>query len=63
MIQKNFPHISTNELLIWACKNGAEFFNYDKLGSFKSGFKPGVLLIENVNGLQLTEKSRVTVLV
>ncbi|GIR12081.1 MAG: metal-dependent hydrolase [Cryomorphaceae bacterium] len=63
MIQKNFPHISTNELLIWACKNGAEFFNYDKLGSFKSGFKPGVLLIENVIGLQLTEKSRVTVLV
>jgi cytosine/adenosine deaminase-related metal-dependent hydrolase len=63
MIQKNFPHISTNELLIWACKNGAEFFNYDQLGSFKTGRKPGVVLIEHVNGLQLTEKSKVTVLV
>lgn len=62
MIQKNFPHISTNELLIWACKNGAEFFNYDKLGSFKPGCKPGIILIEDVDGLQLTEKSRVTVL-
>ena len=63
MIQKNFPHISTNELLIWACKNGAEFFNYDELGSFKTGSKPGILLIEDIDGLQLTEKSRVTVLV
>ena len=63
MIQKNFPHISTNELLIWACKNGAEFFNYDQLGSFKVGSKPGVVLIEHVDGLQLTEKSKVTVLV
>ena len=63
MIQKNFPHITTNELLVWACKNGAEFFNYDKLGSFKSGCKPGVILIKDVNGLKLTEKSRVTVLV
>ena len=63
MIQKNFPHISTNELLIWACKNGAEFFNYDELGSFKTGSKPGIVLIEDVDGLQLTEKSKVTVLV
>ena len=63
MIQKNFPHITTNELLIWACKNGAEFFNYDELGSFKSGSKPGVLLIEHVDGLQLTEKSKVSVLI
>ena len=63
IIQKNFPHIPTNELLIWACKNGAEFFNYDELGSFKAGSKPGVVLIEHVDGLQLTENSKVTVLV
>ena len=63
MIQKNFPHIPTNELLIWACKNGAEFFNYDELGSFKTGSKPGVVLIEHADGLQLTENSKVTVLV
>ena len=63
MIQKKFPHIPTNELLIWACKNGAEFFNYDELGSFKPGSRPGVVLIEHLNGLQLRENSSVTVLV
>jgi len=62
MIQKNFPHIPTNELLIWACKNGAEFFNFDEFGSFNAGSKPGVVLIEHVNGLQLTEISKATVL-
>ena len=62
MIPKNYPHIPTNELLIWACKNGAEFFNYDELGSFEAGSKPGVVLIEHVIGLQLTENSKVTVL-
>ena len=62
MIQKKFPHITTNELLIWACKNGAEFFNFDKLGSFSAGNKPGVILIEHVDGLQLTEISKATVL-
>ena len=62
MIQKNYPHIPTNELLVWACKNGAEFFNYNELGSFEAGSKPGVVLIEHVVGLQLTENSKVTVL-
>ena len=62
MIQKNYPHIPTNELLIWACKNGAEFFNFDEFGSFNAGSKPGVVLIEHVNGLQLTEISKATVL-
>jgi len=63
LIQKNFSHIPTNELLSWACKNGAEFFGYDELGSFKPGSKPGVVLIENVDGMQLTPGSKVKVLV
>ena len=63
LIQKNFSHIPTNELLTWACKNGAEFFGYDELGSFKAGSKPGVVLIENVDGIQLTPESKVKVLV
>ena len=62
MIQKKFPHIPTNELLIWACKNGAEFFNFDELGCFSAGSKPGVILIEHVDGLQLTEISKAAVL-
>ena len=44
-------------------KNGAEFFAYDKLGSFKPGNKPGVILIENVEGLLLTKASKIKLLV
>jgi len=62
LIQKNYPHIPTDELLAWACKNGAEFFAYDKLGSFKPGNKPGVILIENVEGLLLTKASKIKLL-
>ena len=62
LIQKNFPHISTEELLTWASKNGAAFFNYTELGSFTVGTKPGILLIENVSGTSLTEHSKVRVL-
>lgn len=62
LIQKKFPHIPTSELLCWASKNGAEFFGYNDLGSFKTGSKPGVILIEEVNGLQLNANSKVTVL-
>lgn len=63
LIQKNYPHIPTEELLVWACKNGAEFFGYTEFGSFSTATKPGVILIENVDGLMLTESSNVKVLV
>jgi cytosine/adenosine deaminase-related metal-dependent hydrolase len=63
LIQKQFPHIPTQELLSWACKNGAEFFGYIALGSFSIANKPGVILIENVDGMNLTENSIVRVLV
>ena len=63
LIQKNFAHISTEELLNWSCKNGADFFGYTELGSFSTGNKPGVILIENVHGMILTENSKVRLLV
>jgi len=63
LIQSNFPHISTEELLVWACKNGAEFFGYTTLGSFATANKPGIILIENIDGIMLTENSKVKVLV
>jgi cytosine/adenosine deaminase-related metal-dependent hydrolase len=63
LIQTNFPHISTETLLEWACKNGAAFFGYSKLGSFTAGNKPGIILIENIDGMMLTENSKVKVLV
>lgn len=62
LIQNKFPNIPTHELLSWACKNGAEYFEFDSLGSFKAGNKPGVVLIEQVDGLRLTPESRVRVL-
>lgn len=61
-IQENFPQISTNELLIWACKNGAEFLSFPKLGSFSAGFNPGILLIKNTQGKSLTKESCIKVL-
>tara|TARA_Y100000385_G_scaffold290494_1_gene363849 strand:+ start:3872 stop:5041 length:1170 start_codon:yes stop_codon:yes gene_type:complete len=61
-IQENFPQISTNELLIWACKNGAEFLSFPKLGSFSAGFNPGILLIKNTQGTSLTKESCIEVL-
>lgn len=62
LIQKQYPNIPTDELLSWASKNGADFFDYKTLGSFKAGNKPGVILIEKVDGLQLTPDSKVRVL-
>jgi cytosine/adenosine deaminase-related metal-dependent hydrolase len=61
-IQENFPQISTNELLTWACKNGAEFLSFPKLGSFSAGFNPGILLIKNTQGTSLTKESCIEVL-
>ena len=63
LIQSKFPAISTSELLSWACKNGAEFFEFQSLGTFESGKKPGVLLIEHVEGMTLTKNSKIKVLV
>ena len=62
LIQKHYAHIPTEELLKWACKNGADFFGYSWLGSFTKGTKPGVLLIENVEGMMLTEQSKIKVM-
>ena len=61
-IQESFPKIPTNELLIWACKNGAEFLDLPRLGSLSPGFKPGVLLITNTQGTKLTLNSYIEVI-
>ncbi len=57
-IYKNFPHISVSTMLQWATINGAMALQIDNiLGSFEKGKKPGVVLIENVEGLQLNQNS------
>lgn len=59
-IQNNFPDISLETMLRWATINGAKSLQMDKkLGSFEKGKKPGVVLIENAENLQLITKSSV----
>jgi cytosine/adenosine deaminase-related metal-dependent hydrolase len=49
-IQKHNPHIALEEMLGWATLNGARALQIDKqLGSFETGKKPGVVLIENLS--------------
>jgi cytosine/adenosine deaminase-related metal-dependent hydrolase len=59
-ISDHYPQIPLNEMLNWACKNGAVFLGKDdSLGSFEKGKKPGIVLIENVDhsNLKLTSRS------
>jgi cytosine/adenosine deaminase-related metal-dependent hydrolase len=56
-IQKD-TNTSLQEILTWATINGAKALQIaDNFGSFEKGKKPGVVLIENVNGLLTTERS------
>ena len=58
-LQSHFNGLELDELLRWACLNGAEFLGKEKeLGSFAIGKKPGIVLFENLapDG-SLTEES------
>ena len=57
-IKNIFPLISTSELLLWATSNGANVLSFEKnLGDFSRGKKPGMVLIENIRGEEITEAS------
>lgn len=59
-LHKNFPHISLEEILGWACTNGAQMLGKgDLFGSFEPGKRPGVVLLDNIDweNLKLTEKT------
>ncbi|MDB5224277.1 MAG: amidohydrolase family protein [Chitinophagaceae bacterium] len=59
-IQKNFPGITLKEMLQWSTINGAKALQMDTaLGSFEKGKKPGVVLIENTDGVKLKKESSV----
>lgn len=59
-IVKNVPAISTEQLLKWATLNGANALQMESvLGSFDEGKKPGIVLIENVDGQKITTTSSV----
>lgn len=54
-IRKHFPTVTTLELLQWATINGAKALSLnDKLGSFESGKKPGIVLIEHATHGNIT---------
>jgi Cytosine deaminase and related metal-dependent hydrolases len=57
-IQKNFPGITLQQMLQWATLNGAKALQMeDQFGTFEKDKKPGVVLIENVNGTKLTDET------
>ncbi|MDE3183409.1 MAG: amidohydrolase family protein [Bacteroidota bacterium] len=59
-IAKNFPSVKTESLLKWATINGAKALQMETtLGSFEKNKKPGIVLIENVHGENIIEKSKV----
>jgi aminodeoxyfutalosine deaminase len=53
-IQKNFPAIPLKNILSWATINGARALKIEKnFGSFEKAKKPGVVLIQNLEGENL----------
>ena len=57
-IKKNFPDIDLEQMLQWATFNGAKALQMDKdFGSFAKGKNPGVVLIENVDDIKLTQET------
>ncbi len=49
-LHENFGDVPMEELLTWACKNGAKFLKKgDVLGSLTVGKRPGIVRIENVD--------------
>ncbi len=50
-IKKHFPHIPLQTLLQWATSNAAEAMQWNDLGSFEKGKKPGIInLKEKASG-------------
>ncbi len=61
-IEERFPQFSFNEILKWACLNGAKALKVDNVfGSFEIGKKPGILLIRNFDykNMHLNNESKI----
>ena len=49
-LHKNFPEVPMNEILVWACLNGARFLSKDKvLGTLEAGKRPGIVRISGID--------------
>jgi len=58
-LQCNFPEVSLGELLVWACRNGAEFLGREELGTIAPEKRPGIVFIDHLDrSSALTSASR-----
>lgn len=58
-IAQHVPELDTHTLLTWATKNGAVCLGFESLGTLEKGKKPGLNLLCNVQGTQLTAATNV----
>jgi len=64
VLKEYFPELPFSQTICWATLNGAEFLGINKrLGSIEKGKTPGLNLIENVNGPELTLHSTIKKLI
>lgn len=64
VIKAYFPKLPFSQTIRWATLNGAEFLGIDKrFGSIQKGKTPGLNLIENVEGHELTANSTIKKLI
>ncbi|MBX2932985.1 MAG: amidohydrolase family protein [Ferruginibacter sp.] len=57
-LQKNFTDLNLSTLLQWATSNAAKALQMNSsLGSFEKGKQPGIVLIEGVEGLTVTDNT------
>ena len=64
VIKEYFPELPFSQTISWATLNGAEFLGIDKrFGSIEKGKSPGLNLIENVEGHELTAYSTIKKLI
>lgn len=60
LIQEHFPDIPASELLRWATYNGARALGMDRdLGRLKPGTRPGLLLINGIEGDRFSRRTKV----
>jgi cytosine/adenosine deaminase-related metal-dependent hydrolase len=64
VLKEYFPELPFSQTIRWATLNGAEFLGIEKrFGSIEKGKIPGLNLIENVNGSDLTAYSTIKKLI
>lgn len=49
-LHEAFPEVPMNEMLVWACLNGASFLGKaEELGSLTPGKRPGIVLVKDID--------------